>query len=152
MNELVMIEKVDKDSPLRAQLLAFVANFSWEEVKAHTLRMVSSWGYEDWETPLVAIINGQIVGLATVMKTDYYPLPEIFPWVSTLLVSEDFRRQGICGKLIAFANQYALALGFERTYIPTEHTGLYEKYGYRYLRDIQNYGGDIDRLYVKDLL
>ena len=97
MNELVMIEKVDKDSPLRAQLLAFVADFSWEEVKAHTLRMVSSWGYEDWETPLVAIINGQIVGMATVMKSDYYPLPEIFPWVSTLFVSEDFRRQGICG-------------------------------------------------------
>lgn len=28
-------------------------------------------------------------------------------------------------------------------------TGLYEKYGYRYLRDITNYGGGTDRLYVK---
>ena len=41
--------------------------------------------------------------------------------------------------------------GFDRSYIPTEYTGLYEHYGYRYLRDIVNYGGGTDRLYVKEL-
>lgn len=40
--------------------------------------------------------------------------------------------------------------GFDRTYIPSEHTGLYEKYGYRYLKDIVNYGNGKDRLYVKE--
>ena len=53
--------------------------------------------------------------------------------------------------LIDVANNYAKSLGFTRTYIPSEHTGLYEKYGYRYLRDIVNYGGGTDRLYAKDL-
>lgn len=33
----------------------------------------------------------------------------------------------------------------------TEHIGLYEKYGYRYLKDIVNYGNGKDRLYVKEL-
>ena len=33
----------------------------------------------------------------------------------------------------------------------TEHIGLYEKYGYRYLMDIVNYGNGTDRLYVKEL-
>ena len=28
---------------------------------------------------------------------------------------------------------------------------MYEKYGYRYLKDIVNYGGGTDRLYVKEL-
>ena len=45
----------------------------------------------------------------------------------------------------------ARELGFDKTYIPSEHIGLYEKYGYRYLKDIVNYGGDTDRLYVKEL-
>ena len=41
--------------------------------------------------------------------------------------------------------------GFTRTYIPSEHIGLYEKYGYRYLKDIVNFGNGTDRLYVKEL-
>ena len=53
--------------------------------------------------------------------------------------------------MIAHANQYLKQHGFDRSYIPSEFTGLYEKYGYRYLRDIVNYGGGTDRLYVKEL-
>ena len=85
------------------------------------------------------------------MKTDYYPLPEIYPWVSSVFVSEDYRRYRISQKLIDFANEYAKKYGFARTYIPSEHIGLYEKFGYHYLKDITNYGNGIDRLYVKEL-
>ena len=92
-----------------------------------------------------------IIGMATIMKSDYYPLPEIFPWVSTIFVSEKYRGNRISGKLIEFANQYAKEIGFDKTYIPTEHIGLYEKYGYCYVKDIVNYGNGIDRLYVKKL-
>lgn len=53
--------------------------------------------------------------------------------------------------MIAFANEYAKETGFDRTYIPSGHTGLYEKYGYRYLKDIINYGNGTDRLYVKEI-
>ena len=53
--------------------------------------------------------------------------------------------------IISFANAYAKECGFDRTYIPSEHVGLYEKYGYQYLKDIVNYGNGIDRLYVKQL-
>ena len=45
----------------------------------------------------------------------------------------------ISEKLIDFANDYAKENGFDRTYIPSVHIGLYEKYGYRYLKDIVNY-------------
>ncbi len=53
--------------------------------------------------------------------------------------------------MIAHANQYLKQQGFDRSYIPSEFAGLYEHYGYRYLRDIVNYGGGTDRLYVKEL-
>ena len=56
------------------------------------------------------------------------------------------------GELIACANRYLKSLGFDRSYIPSAQVGLYERYGYRYLRDIVNYGGGTDRLYVKDNL
>ena len=151
MPELITIQKVDKGTEMAAALLEFVKNFSWEEVKEHTTRLIQNWEFAEWETPFVALTNGQIVGMATIMKSDYYPLPEVFPWISTLFVSEAFRGNRISGKLIDFANGYAKGIGFDKTYIPTRHIGLYEKYGYQYVKDIVNYGGDTDRLYVLNL-
>jgi len=149
--EAIEFQKVDKSTPLADDLLNFVENFSWHEVKEHTIRVINYWEFEDWESPFVAMVNGKIVGMVTIMKYDYYPLPEIFPWISTLFVSEGYRGNRISGKLIDFANQYAKDIGFSRTYIPTEYIGLYEKYGYCYVKDIVNYGNGIDRLYVKEL-
>ena len=149
--DLIEIQKVDKNTYLTDDLLNFVENFSWLDVKEHTVKVIQNWEFEDWETPFVAMVNGQIVGMVTIMKSDYYPLPEVFPWISTLFVSETFRGNRISGKLIDFANEYAKDIGFNRTYIATGHIGLYEKYGYCYIKDIVNYGGDTDRLYAKEL-
>lgn len=149
--ESLRIQKVDKETDLAKQLLRFVENFSWAEVKEHTLQVISQWAFDEWETPFAAMVDDQIVGMGTLMKTDYYPLPEIYPWISTLFVSEAYRGNGICGKIIDFANAYAREIGFTKTYIPTEYVGLYERYGYQYVRDIVNYGNGVDRLYVKEL-
>ena len=150
-NFIITIQKVDKDTETAEALLRFVQNFSWEEVKEHTVRVIENWEFEEWETPFVAMADGCIIGMVTVMKSDYYPLPEIFPWISTLFVSEGYRGHRISKKLIDFANEYAKTWGFDKTYIPSEHIGLYEKYGYSYIKDIVNYGGDTDRLYAKEL-
>ena len=150
--EPILIRKVDEASALREELLDFVRGFSWEEVKDHTLRALQNWTFEEWETPFAALSDGRIVGMVTLMKTDYYPLPEIFPWVSTLFVTEAYRGRRISEQLVDFANAYARELGFTRSYIPSEHVSLYEKYGYTYIKDIVNYGGGVDRLYAKDLI
>lgn len=145
------IKKVDKNTELADKLIRFVENFSWEDVKEHTLRVLRNWEFSDWEAMFVALVDNQIVGMASIMKTDYYPLPEIFPWISSVFVDESHRGHKISGRLIEAANEYAKSIGFERTYIPSEHTGLYESYGYHYLKDIVNYGNGTDRLYVKEL-
>ena len=147
----ITIEKVDKGTKTATALLEFVKSFSWEEIKEHTIRVIKDWEFEEWETPFVAMTDGRIIGMVTLMKTDYYPLPEIYPWVSTLFVSEEYRGNRISKRLIDFANEYANSIGFDTTYIPSEHTGLYEKYGYSYLKDITNYGGGTDRLYAKEI-
>lgn len=152
IREKVEIRKVDKDSKLASDLLEFVKNFSWEEVKEHTIRVLSNWEFTEWETPFVALLDNKIIGMITIAKTDYYPLPEIYPWISTLFVSEEYRGHKISEKLINYANNYARELGFDKTYIPSTHIGLYEKYGYIYIKDIVNYGNDIDRLYMKKII
>lgn len=145
------IKKVDRNTELADELVRFVENFSWEEVREHTLQVLRNWEFSEWETMFVAVADNQIVGMASIAKTDYYPLPEIYPWVSSVFVAEEYRGHRISEKLIEAVNQYAKSLGFKETYIPSEHIGLYEKYGYHYVRDIVNYGNGIDRLYVKQL-
>ncbi len=149
--ESLIIQKVERDTELMERLLHFVENFSWLEVREHTAALIRNWMFTEWETPFAAIIDDRIVGMVTIMKTDYYPLPDIYPWISTLFVSEEYRGKRISEKLIAYANAYAKTIGFDRTYIPSEYVGLYEKYGYRYIRDIVNYGNGVDRLYVREL-
>ena len=147
----IAIEKVERGSELAEELLRYVEQCSWIEARDHIARMVREWVFTDWESMFAATVDGKIVGTASVMKTDYYPLPDICPWVSCIFVSEAYRGQRISGKMIACANQYLKRHGFDRSYIPSEFAGFYEKYGYRYLRDIVNYGGGTDRLYVKEL-
>lgn len=149
--EQLKIQNVDRDTEIANRLLDFVEDFSWLEVKDHILQMIKNWSFEEWETPFVATIGDRIIGMAMIMKSDYYPLPEIYPWVSSIFVSEEYRGHKVSGKLIDFANEYAKSLGFNKTYSPTEYVGLYEKYGYIYVKDIVNYGNGVDRLYVKEL-
>lgn len=149
--EDVTIVKVEKGTPLAADFLHFTENCSWTEVRDHIAGLVREWQFTDWETMFAAVKNGRIVGMTSLLKTDYYPLPEVYPWVSCVFVEEEYRGQKISGKLIDAANTYAKEQGFTKTYIPTEYTGLYERYGYTYVKDIVNYGGGTDRLYVRDL-
>lgn len=146
-----MICKVSKDTELANMLLTYVKNCSWTAVKDHIAEMLSEWVFKDWETMFVILIDGKIAGMASVMKTDYYPLPDIYPWISCLFVSEEYRGQKFSGDLIAYANEYLKQKGFKRSFIPAESFGLYEQYGYSYVRDIVNYAGGTDHLFVKDL-
>lgn len=69
----------------------------------------------------------------------------------TPFAAKAYRGYRISEKLIYFANGYAEKCGFLRTYKPSKHIGLYEKYGYRYLKHIVNYDNETERLYVKEL-
>lgn len=143
------IQKVEKGTVLADELLSFVSNSSWNDVKEHMIKLISNWEFIDWEGVFVAKADGKIIGMTSVMKEDYYPMPELYPWVSCIYVDEEYRGQRVSGKLIDHANQYLRNLGFEKSYIPSDYIGLYERYGYSYVKEIINYGGHEDHLYEK---
>lgn len=150
--ENIIICRVEPDTELCGKLITFIQNSSWDGVKEHTVKMIRENAFGDWEAMFAAMDGNAIIGHASFMKTDYYPLPDIFPWISTIFVTETYRGMRISEKLIEYINQYARDFGFSRTFIPSEFMGLYEKFGYRYLEDITNYGGGTDHLFMKELL
>ena len=88
-----------------------------------------------------------MIGLGTIINTAAVIAGGLIGIVS----ASDTTKIVFVSSINVFANVYAKECGFDRTYIPSEHVGLYEKYGYHYLKDIVNYGNGIDRLYVKQL-
>ena len=71
-----------KDSDLANELIRFVENSTWDEAKEHIADLIRKWEFTDWETMFAALIDERIVGMISVMKTDYYPITDIWPWVS----------------------------------------------------------------------
>ena len=89
--ENIIIYKVDSDTDLSRKLVTFIQNSSWADVKDHTIQMIMENTFSDWESMFAAMDGDIIIGHASVMKTDYYPLPDIYPWISTIFVTEKYR-------------------------------------------------------------
>lgn len=117
----------------------------------HLAQLLSENRFSGWEAPFAAIAEGRIVGFCTLMKTDYYPDNRYWPWISSIYVDESVRGQRVCGQLIAAASEWASAQGFRQAYIPSDMSGFYERYGFRQIDDLTNYGGDVDHVFVRDL-
>ena len=67
-----------------------------------------------------------------------------------MFVEEEWRNQGLAGELLDFALRDMAGLGIEKLYLVTEHTGFYEKYGWRFLTMAKYDDGEMMRLYAAD--
>jgi GNAT superfamily N-acetyltransferase len=86
----------------------------------------------------VAYIGDQIVGSVSIVDNDMPgldlgftpgPLPP-GPWLSTLFVVPEFRRQGIATFLITYCKDYLSSMGYTEAYLFAEKPGLeYSLYG-----------------------
>ena len=128
----------------------FAENCSWIAGK-HFAMILRENRLTDWEAAFAAVEGDEIIGYCTFLKEDYYPENRYSPWISSLFVDEDFRGNRVSQKLIQKAEEYAKNCGFERVYIPSDMINFYEKYGYRKIDSLINYGGDMDDIFTKEL-
>lgn len=142
------IEKIDEKNEYFNELIDYAKNCSW--VAGHHLATMLEEGvFTDWESAFAAIVDGHIAGFCTFMKTDYYPDNKYFPWISTVFVGEEYRGKRISQRMIEAVIEYARNCRFSHVYIPSDMTGFYEKYGFEKIDELENYGGDIDNVFVK---
>ena len=133
-----------------AKAILFAQNCSWI-AGGHFALLLRENRFTDWEAAFAAVEDEKIVGYCTFLKEDYYPENRYSPWISSMFVDEHFRGKGIAGRLIAAAEAYAKANGFDTVYIPSDMSGFYERYGYEKIDSLVNYGGDIDDIFRKEL-
>lgn len=84
--------------------------------------------------------NGRIIGMFQFVYEDLETRPDIYPWLANLYVNEEYRNKGIARILIEKINEIAkTSLDFNELYLFTKHIGLYEKFGWEYLSELDTY-------------
>lgn len=146
----IKIEKLQSNSNLWNQTIAYANNCSWN-VGRHLAKLLEQDDFQDFEGVFIALSGNNIIGFCTFLETDYYPENRYFPWISSIFVDEEYRGNRISEKLIQSAINNARMFGFDKVYIPSNIIGLYEKYGFCKIDELENYDGDIDNIFMKEI-
>ncbi len=131
--------------------ISYAKSCSWKEVGKHLAELMEDNLFSDWESVFIAIENDKISGFCTFLKNDYYPENRYSPWISTIFVDEKVRGNKLSGQMIETVIIYASAQGFSKVYIPSDMKGFYEKFGFVPIDTLENYSGDIDTIFMKEI-
>lgn len=95
-------------------------------------------------------LDDKIIGMYQFTYEDLSVRPDIYPWLANVYIDEKYRKQGYGRKLLENVKDTAQkSINFEEIFLYTEHKGLYEKFDWTYVCDIDTYNKNsrIERLY-----
>lgn len=131
----------------------------WGKNEMHTFEQVKCFMKHSLQTNKLpqtygAFINNEIVGMYQFSYEDCFVRPDISPWLSNVYVDEKYRSNGIGRKLMESVKENAQNnINSDELWLYTKHMNLYEKFGWKYVSDIDTYNKEqgIQRLYKLDL-
>lgn len=94
--------------------------------------------------------GGELIGMYQFLYCDLEVRPDIYPWLANVYVEKERRGRGFGRKLLeSVRDSAARNTDFEYLYLFTAHNGLYEKYGWEFVSEIDTFGKKdrIQRLY-----
>lgn len=131
------------------ETLAFARHCSWKAGPYLASKMQNN-SFGEAERVCVARIDGKPAGFCTFAERDELPDEyEFTPFIGFLFVGERYRGNRLSEWMIQHVTAYARELGYEKIYIVSGETGLYEKYGFQRLGLFQTVYGSVDQLFVK---
>ena len=102
----------------------------------------------------IALIDDDenIVGFCVFKIENLKKYPEIFPWISDVMIIERYRGKGYGKLMLSYGEQILKQLGYKKIYVWTDQVpGFYKKLGFIYKQRIEkNEGGD-GELFYKEL-
>ena len=91
----------------------------------------------------------KIVGGLGVIENDFHNRRDLAPNICAVYVEEEYRNQGIAGKLLNMAVEDCRQKGISPVYLITNHINFYERYGWKFLCMVQCDGElNMSRMYI----
>lgn len=127
----------------------------WGEEKGYTFDGVKCYMEHSFQKDKLPksygmFCDGRIIGMFQFIYEDLEVRPDIYPWLANLYVDEEYRNKGVARKLLEKVKEIAKStINSEELYLFTKHIGLYEKFGWEYVSEIDTYleSTRIQRLY-----
>lgn len=99
-------------------------------------------------------LNDRLIGVYQFRLDDLFVRPDLYPWLANVYLDPAYRNAGY-GKLLmeSIRNNAQRCLPYDEVFLFTKHTGLYEKYGWEFVSEIDTFldSGRIQRLYRLNL-
>ena len=137
--------------------------------KPELLNEAANWFHIKWKVPTSAYLecmekylnkqteyawylcldNEKIIGGLGVIENDFHDRKDLTPNICAVYTDEEYRKQGIAGKLLNMAVEDMREKGVSPIYLLTDHTGFYERYGFEFLCMVQGDGeSHMSRMYI----
>lgn len=119
--------------------------YTKEQVRSHISR-----GFNEIRLPQTfGLFDGDaLIGMYQITYEDLFIRPDIYPWLANVYIDEKFRGKGYGKLLLESVENYLKECEFSEIYLFTYHTGLYEKYGWEFIEEIDTFlEPKIQRLY-----
>jgi len=80
-----------------------------------------------------------LIGMYQFTNEDLFPRPDIYPWLANVYLDPRRRGLGYGRFLLSTVQRSAASIGLSELYLFTEHTGLYEKFGWTFVETIDTF-------------
>ena len=87
---------------------------------------------------LILLDDDKLVGFISIFETDGDECQELTPWYATMYVKCEYRGKGYSKILNDAILKEAKKRGFKKIYLKSELKNYYEKFGAKYLEDLNN--------------
>lgn len=99
-------------------------------------------------------LDNNIIGMFQLTLEDLKVRPDIYPWLANVYIDEKYRGKGFGRKLLESVKEIAQSnIEFKEIFLYTKHKGLYEKFNWKYVCEIDTFNEEsrIESLYKLDL-
>ncbi|MGN0806908.1 MAG: GNAT family N-acetyltransferase [Candidatus Coproplasma sp.] len=138
----------------RKDYLKQILNCEWEPAKFLAELLINNELEEmlgGWCKLFMLTEGDTLISFLTFSARDDIFDTELTPWLGFFHTDPQFRGKGYGQKLLGYACEIARQSGYDAVYISTDHTGLYEKFGFNYIDTADDFHGNPSRVYKKDL-
>ena len=85
------------------------------------------------------------------IENDFHDRKDLAPNLCAVYTEEEYRGKGIAGRLLNMVVEDMRGKGISPLFLVTDHTGFYERYGWKFLCMVQGDGEpDMTRMYIHE--